>query len=190
MTVENANYINQLNPAWPTNDDYGYEGDDQIRLVKKAVQQSFPNIGSEVLATPSELNQLHNVGAVIIVGEVRMYVGATAPDGWLLCNGGIIPPEHDILIGLIGPNTPDLRGQFIRGWSDDADVDPDGPRLPLTTQDDDLKEHSHTITGSFGNGSTRVDIGTNGTNRSTSTNPTGGDETRPKNMALVFIIKT
>jgi microcystin-dependent protein len=43
------------------------------------------------------------------------YVGTTAPDGWLMCDGGSIPAEYANLRAMVGANTPNLRGKFLGG---------------------------------------------------------------------------
>jgi hypothetical protein len=57
MTVEQAQYIKQLNPKFPEGNDSVSEGDDHIRLIKEAITKSFPNIYAPVTATPEELNR-------------------------------------------------------------------------------------------------------------------------------------
>jgi microcystin-dependent protein len=57
------------------------------------------------------------------VGEIRMFGGSFAPDGWDFCNGQLIPiSENDTLFNLIGTTyggdgqetfaLPDLRGRI------------------------------------------------------------------------------
>lgn len=50
-------------------------------------------------------------------GSIMAYVGGSAPAGWLLCNGSVIPSasKYDTLRSMVGPHTPDLRGRFILG---------------------------------------------------------------------------
>jgi len=56
MPYEDANYITQLVPAQPQGGESISEGDNHLRAIKKAVQQSFPKIDSAVTSTPAELN--------------------------------------------------------------------------------------------------------------------------------------
>jgi hypothetical protein len=53
--------------------------------------------------------------SVLPVGSIVAYSGASAPSGWLLCNGEAIPAgsQFNQLRTLIGPKTPDLRGYFL-----------------------------------------------------------------------------
>jgi microcystin-dependent protein len=64
-------------------------------------------------------------------GTVVAYMGATAPTGWLLCNGASVSrTTYASLYAVIGNasgsadtnnfNVPDLRGRFLRGWNSDA----------------------------------------------------------------------
>ncbi|MGJ8666706.1 MAG: tail fiber protein [Patiriisocius sp.] len=50
-------------------------------------------------------------------GAVMPFVGATAPEGWLICDGAAIPngQQYDALKTLYGNNTPDMTGMFLRG---------------------------------------------------------------------------
>jgi microcystin-dependent protein len=85
-------------------------------------------------------------------GTLNAFAGASAPDGFLLCNGGAISRSiYSDLFAAIGTtygagdgsttfNIPDLRGEFLRGLDGGRGVD-------LNTQ---------TFTGSITNGSTSV----------------------------------
>ena len=68
MSLETAQYINQLNPLNPDGSvDLVSTADDHLRLIKSTIQNSFPNITGPVLANQEELtiNQLlQDTGAV------------------------------------------------------------------------------------------------------------------------------
>lgn len=84
------------------------------------------------------------------------------------------------------------RGRFIRGIDPSGNsVDPSGPRQPGTQQEDAFKKHSHTFQGLAINGTPNASTGTwFGVNpQSTTTSQEGGDETRPKNVALLYCSK-
>ena len=107
-------------------------------------------------------------------------------------------------------NLPDMRGQFARGWDDGAGVDP--ARVFGSTQTDAFLSHTHTayITdpghyhgispttgGALGGGGTQS--AGPGYNQPSTTNTTGititngssgSTETRPTNIALLYMIKT
>jgi len=92
---------------------------------------------------------------------------------------------------------PDMRGEFVRGWDNGAGTDPDAAtrtdRGDGTTGDaigtkqaDELKSHTHGsvyISGSVGGGNTLAHYA------SGSSAATGGNETRPRNVNKMFVIK-
>lgn len=62
MTVETANYITELDPTKPAGaSDVVAEGDDQFRMMKTVLQNSFPSVNGAVSASAAELSTL--VGA-------------------------------------------------------------------------------------------------------------------------------
>jgi hypothetical protein len=139
---------------------------------------------------------------------------STPPTGWIEANGQSTGPYVN-LIPIYGANVPDMRGQFARGWDDGAGVDPG--RALLSAQADAIASHTstsavtdsghvHTIqgfgspagggppymyqteTGGSHNGNVGTDTATTGI--TVATTYTGATETRPKNVAWMFIIKT
>jgi phage-related tail fiber protein len=82
---------------------------------------------------------------------------------------------------------PDLRGEFIRGYDDARGVD--SGRVFGSAQADELKAHVHpsttpaSVTDTTSGGDTK-NVGTLGDSGSA-----GGTETRPRNIALLAIIK-
>ncbi|WP_083928140.1 phage tail protein [Anaeromusa acidaminophila] len=53
---------------------------------------------------------------------IAWYTAPTPPPGWLECNGQSTA-AHPELAAIVGPNVPDLRGEFIRGWDHGAGKD-------------------------------------------------------------------
>ena len=77
-------------------------------------------------------------------GTIMAYIGTTAPEGWLLCNGAsfadnIANAKLKELLG--GLNTPDLTARHLRG----SGTYSRGGITLKGTQDDDLREHAHYI---------------------------------------------
>ncbi len=78
-------------------------------------------------------------------GTVNAFAGATAPDGYLLCNGGEISRAiYSDLFSAIGTiygvgngtttfNLPDMRGEFIRGLDGGRGIDNDSFTFQATT---------------------------------------------------------
>jgi len=166
--------------------------------------RNIPAIVAIVCLTASELVNLSSTPT----GSVMQSFGPQT-SGWLACNGAAIPSQHVNLIAIIGANTPDLRGQFLRGWSDDALVDPDGPRTANTAQDQAVGVHGHTATQpphhhEFNMSNTEGDQNypgrgsdspagnalTKDTTPAVTVADSTGPETRPKNIAVFHYIKT
>jgi hypothetical protein len=107
-------------------------------------------------------------------GAVMAFNLSACPTGWLNANGSA--------------TALDLRGQFIRGLDQGAGVDPS--RTLASAQADDFKSHTHSgaPSGSIGvntSSSAFIPSGASGT-----TGATGGTETRPKNIALLYCQKS
>jgi hypothetical protein len=151
-------------------------------------------------------------GFVMPVGSIMAYGGDVAPEGWLLCDGSTVDRiQYAELFQAIDTNwgsgdgsttfnLPDARGRFLRGTDGAAGNDPDtNNRLASNVggnngnavgskQEDELKSHSHSW-GKF-DGSGGVDYrGTGFGSGSAQTGASGGNETRPKNVYVTYIIK-
>jgi microcystin-dependent protein len=125
----------------------------------------------------------------------------SVPSGWLECNGAAVSrTTYATLFGLIGTtygsgdgsttfNVPELRGEFIRGYDHGRGVD--SARVFASAQTDDFKAHAHTVPFSDGGGGGQCIENASGVAISTVTSgSTGGTETRPRNVALMYVIKT
>lgn len=157
------------------------------------------------------LNYLVPAGTIVSFGGN----GATPPPGWLFCNGDAFPasqyPNLFAAIGTswgtAGPNNfrlPDLRGVFLRGKNagrNDAFADPDsGPNFRANPwggnagdavgsyQTDELRSHTHSTARVNGGPNYKSAGGDPRVNEGTSS-PAGGNETRPKNAYVNYLIK-
>lgn len=151
-------------------------------------------------------------------GAVMAFAMATAPNGWLKCNGAAVSrTTYVALFTAIGTtygvgdgattfNLPDLRGEFVRGLDDGRGVDTG--RALGSYQGDDNKQHAHGVTDP---GHTHQAIGGSQNNDPTtgglwantlrayfntllsytgiSIQNSGGTEARPRNVALLYCIK-
>nr|WP_256350451.1 MULTISPECIES: tail fiber protein [Pseudomonas] len=134
-------------------------------------------------------------------GTIISSATSAAPSGYLIANGAAISrTTYAALFSAIGTvfgggdgsttfNLPDLRGEFVRGW--DAGRGVDVGRTFGSFQIDAFSSHTHaqdsrTILGVVG-AAAQVG-GSNGINGGT-TSATGGVETRPRNLALLYCIK-
>jgi microcystin-dependent protein len=138
--------------------------------------------------------------AGVPTGALFWMAKSTPPTGYLECDGSAISrstyaalfaeisDEHGVGDGSTTFNLPDLRGEFVRGWDNGRGVD--GSRAFGSAQADALDSHSHTVTlgGSSGSGSIQANTAS-GNIGSAPTSSTGGTETRPRNIALLPVIK-
>lgn len=143
-------------------------------------------------------NNVMNVG--VPVGAVAYFAQDVPPFGWLKANGAAVSRTvYANLFAAIGErygrgdgrttfNLPDLRGEFIRSWDDGREIDRN--RVLGSWQADEFRSHSHGI------GVNRMSDTDRGSNPSTvsvdtvgQTDPAGGIETRPRNIALLACIK-
>lgn len=137
------------------------------------------------------------------VGSIIAHASNIAPSGWVECDGRALSRVvYHTLFDVIGTrfgsgdgvntfNVPDLRGEFIRGWSNARSVD--SSRVFGSWQADEFKSHTHQMKvqaarGGFPNARDGGDQSnpTSGAH----TYPTGGSETRPRNIALMYCIRT
>lgn len=138
-----------------------------------------------------------------LVGAIQAFATITVPNGWLKANGQAISrTTYASLFSVIGTtygsgdgsttfNVPDLRGEFIRGFDDGKGTD--SGRVFGSSQTDDFKSHTHSYNFSNSSGAyvqniPKGELTTAGTSSSTIL-ATGGTETRPKNIALLYCIK-
>ena len=152
-------------------------------------------------------------GDSIPVGTVLTWVTETAPSGYLECNGaaisrvtyatlfGVISDDYGVGDGYTTFNLPDYRGEFLRGWDHAAANDPDaatrtdrgdgtGGDVVGSKQADEIKAHVHTVNtdtlsatgGDTGGGFPEFSVTGN-------TGSTGGNETRPRNVNVMYCIK-
>ncbi len=147
--------------------------------------------------------------AGLVDGNAR---GELARQGWLVCDGEeYSEDEYSELENTIGiiygtPSrpgmfkVPDLRGRFVRGVDAGAGRDPDvesrsggDVRTKLgSVQDDEFKEHTHSMgrnDGKPGTGRAAEIHNLEYPLFSYPTSSTGGNETRPKNIYVNWIIK-
>ncbi|HEI1788282.1 MULTISPECIES: phage tail protein [Enterobacteriaceae] len=130
-------------------------------------------------------------GSALPVGVPVPWPSATPPTGWLKCNGAAFSAEEYPELAKAYPTNklPDLRGEFIRGWDDGRGVD--AGRALLSAQSDLFKAHHHAFTFftayAVGGGTGAVYEFSGNAGRDTG--DTGGNETRPRNIAFNYIVR-
>ena len=114
MTVEtNANFISELNRAYPRNRDLIKEGDDHIRLVKSTIQNTFPGINSALTFTSDKLNLLdktltYEEEVLNINNSIQVKTGKTCDFGGAILEGVGNPKE-----GTDAVNLQSLQGALV-----------------------------------------------------------------------------
>ena len=154
------------------------------------------------------------LGGGVPVGSIYWFGNTSAPTGYLQCNGAAvsrstysdlftaISTTHGSGDGSSTFNVPDLRGEFIRGLDGGRGID--SGRSIGTLQLDTFKKHDHMFAGDdwIGNSGGYTKIGTHSVDEDSSgggncgdyrtkddTTNVGGSETRPRNVALLPVIK-
>jgi len=151
----------------------GAEGDSLVR-----------NSSGEYVSQPSTIS-----------GEIKALAHNTIPQGWLLCDGAEVSrTTYSRLYSLIGDqygagdgadtfNVPDLRGEFLRGWDNGRGIDTG--RTLGSSQDFATARDAITFSNLFVNQDGRPP------RYKVFPNVAAGDnETRPRNVAVNYIIKT
>jgi len=155
MGLETSNYIDGLDPTWPTGLDPRNKGDDHLRLLKGVLKQTFPGEGGQgfdqpINATETELNhssgltdniqaQLNTLTSLIAststdtvpIGGIIMYSGAFSaiPLNYRLCNGA--------------NGTPNMTDKFAYGTNTESELENTGGSADAV-----VVSHTHTSNSS------------------------------------------
>jgi microcystin-dependent protein len=106
----------------------------------KVTQGSVVFSNEKLQAVPYAIHAQNGVPT----GTIMAYVGATAPAGWLLCDGSAITDNaaNARLRELLGATTtPNLNARYLRG----AGTSTRGSIALKAFQEDDNREHSHYV---------------------------------------------
>ena len=150
--------IPELDPLSPLADEFLGEGDDHMRIVKNALQNTFPVIGTGACSlSADEINQSFlciNAEAHIIMYWAEDPTVVPYPEGWAACDG---QPHNGI-------TTPLIQDMFIKYATDSETV---GGIVGVETHSEGLQPtvltidqtpvHSHTWTQPWGKGGGSVD---------------------------------
>lgn len=157
--------------------------------------------------TPAGLQSaLPQLGVTNPPGTIIAFAGQNAPGGYLVCDGSqydisLYPELFDAIFVTYGGNgidkfnVPDLRGEFIRGWNG-LKSSGDTNRVFGSWQADGIGPHKHSVvTTNTQGGDPNVNYGTGQRTPPIETIETdvaigGTTETRPRNVAMLYCIKT
>ena len=204
----------QLNQDWPDFPERPAAVVTDSWLTKFAIVKPFEKKTRYTLMVKKDLYEVTaTVNATLIppvpISTIVPYASLLAnnlPSGWLYCNGSeYSKATYPQLYAVIGDTygnprvtgnfkIPDLRGYFVRGYDDGANVDPG--RKMGSLQGDTFRSHTHgqKVTANPGTGSCkRSDFNGDSNNYSeydqgVKTYAEGETETRPKNLATYFVI--
>ena len=157
---------------------------------------------------------IDKTGYVTPVGSITAFGGSTPPLGWLTCDGSsvLIASYPDLYASISGNwgtadgshfNLPDLRGYFLRGLDTTKTRDADWATRTSSyvggnvssnvgsVESDQYASHAHTFTNTGGQGGSNVGLQSNGSASAgqVASASSGGSETRPKNVYVLYIIK-
>lgn len=144
MTVENATYLKQLNPSYPEDSDLIKEGDDHIRLIKKALRNTFKNLDRQVLLSSEQMNELvsyrdyvsSQIERAYPVGAIYMSVNSTDPNTSLGFGTWEAISQGRVLIGAgAGTDENTVSKTFLNGST--------GGEYEHTLSEDEIPSHNH-----------------------------------------------
>lgn len=161
------------------------------------------NLQAKLLANRTNFLRTH----LYIPGEIKSFAFSAVPTGYLVCNGQAVSrttyADLFAAVGVVfGPgngtttfNIPDLRGQFLRGWSNLGPID--GSRVLGSTQ---VATNIGEYTGIVGASENVIPIGnpdslvsgssvTHGTAAGSVLSSKNIYSIRPDNVAVLFAIK-
>jgi microcystin-dependent protein len=176
------------------------------------------HVGYVAGTSPIPASSTTSGSALVIPGTIISFAGSTVPIGYYLCNGDAVSRSaYSSLFAAIGTtwgsgngtttfNVPSLSGYFLRGSGTSA-IDPDSPRAVGSPQTEMFLSHTHTdnghthtyapsfSTGSIAGAGSAYSLPVSYPNGTTNTGyaniqASGGNETRPDNVAVLYCIKT
>jgi len=202
MGLEVFGFIKDLVSSNPDGRDPKSEGDDHLRGIKQTLQNQFPGFteGAPITVSESAINGIPSMRTVP-PGLICAWPGGLAivPPGFKYCDGSTLSRTgFAALFAVIGESygagdgattfaLPDYRGYFLRAQGINSDgVTRAG--VVGSKQADELKSHTHTAT-SQGPPAHGQPFG-GAFSGPGETGATGGEETRPHNIAVHYIIAT
>lgn len=158
------------------------------------VNENFQFLMSKVDSLQTRITSLETAKLQIGAVVATMTPMDTLNEIWVLADGRTATTEYFQATG--NANVPDIRGMFLRGLNEgrndgkeDPDLDFEGNlRIAGSYQADELKSHSHLENLASGNGGIHSG-GSYGVINQVQTGITGGNESRPRNMAIFWYVK-
>ncbi|MCY7258963.1 phage tail-collar fiber domain-containing protein [Pseudomonas protegens] len=154
--------------------------------------------------TKAEIESIVAQSSSLPVGSMVAFPRASVPPGFLEIDGSVQSiAAYPDLAAYLGTTfnkgdegagnfrLPESRGEFLRGWDHGRGVD--AGRALGTWQADEFKSHTHPIANqnTYGSGGSSGPLhnGAKVGELTQPTSPTGGTETRPRNLSVMWCIK-
>jgi hypothetical protein len=214
VVIKKADDANSLNAAGiPEKDaplcNLDVSGTVKAKSLETSSGVSLAAVQNAVTAAQNAMNILIPVGTIMAYGGDTgdpSVVTALGSQGWLPCDGRTYtaqdyPKLAEVIGNAFGTlKVPDLRGRFLRGTDQGAQRDPDaasrraenggnGGDKVGSVQDDQFKSHQHQYKAPLYVGSGGNYSGSHWNTLDAQTELAGGNETRPKNVNVNWIIK-
>lgn len=141
-----------------------------------------------------------NDASALPIGSMMPFPKGVVPPGFLEVDGSVFSiATYPDLASYLGTTfnkgnepaghsrLPESRGEFFRGWDHGRGID--AGRALGSYQEDELKSHSHALSTGAASGGVTLTSGSNNIGGSSTSGKTGGVETRPRNLAVMWCIK-
>lgn len=178
-SVNSASYtMRRIDAVWDT--------ERETRPNNVALQYAVVNSDLDFTLVPS--------GTILLWPLIEQYI----PEGWIECNGQATTTYPD-LNAAFGETVPDLRGLFVRGWDNTRGVDLGrafGSYQESQTELYKSEDIGNNQQGFYSGGPFDGQFWVKSTNTASYTHAKtdavwqSGMETRPRNIALMYIVKT
>lgn len=183
----------------------GFANAPSVNLVINNDIALDPNFSTDINNEIANVNQRIDEINAVPAGAVFAIPTINILSGYLECDGAEISRStYSDLFGIIGTNfgvgdgsttfnIPDLRGEFIRGYDNGRGID--SGRSFGSLQNDEFRSHNHNFTKGSGacvssiNEEREARGGCAAWSYTITTNSSGGSETRPRNIAMKYVIK-
>jgi len=162
-----------------------------ITKLSNSLVSESQDVAATSLAAKELNDAIQHLNSMLLAGAPIPWPSEVVPSGCLQMRGQSFDPVAFPQLAAIYPSNVliDLRAEFIRGWDNGRGVD--SGRLLLSAQGSAVGSHRHAYTTRFGSASSgsAPSSGSTGGNQTQYTGFEGGAETRPRNVAFMYITR-